>query len=104
MRRHQSENLALMGMPIGQSQNDGSSDSQEIPVSMDNVRPGGTEDQSITYPSREALGRNVQVRRSECIRKSPHFFLVYENHVLFFYFYSLYLDFEYIPFQAFYKV
>ena len=29
--------------PIGQAQNDGSSDSQQIPVSMDNVRPEGTE-------------------------------------------------------------
>ena len=38
---------------------------------MDNLRPGGTEDQSITYPSGEALGRNVHVRRSEHIRKSP---------------------------------
>ena len=27
--------------PIGQAQNDGSSDSQEIPVSMENLRPGG---------------------------------------------------------------
>ena len=37
--------------PIGKVQNDGSSDSQEIPVSKDNVRPEGTEDQSVTYPS-----------------------------------------------------
>ena len=34
--------------PIGQAQNNGSSaNSQEIPVSMDNERPEGTEDQSI---------------------------------------------------------
>ena len=38
---------------------------------MDNVRPEGTEDQSDTSPSREALGRSVHVRRYECIRKSP---------------------------------
>ena len=35
--------------PIGQAQNDGSSDSQEILVSMDNVRPERTVYQSITY-------------------------------------------------------
>ena len=36
-------------VPIGQAQNDGSSyNSQEIPVSMDNVIPEGNEDQSIT--------------------------------------------------------
>ena len=34
--------------PIGQAQNDGSSDNtQEIPVSVDNVRPEGTADQYI---------------------------------------------------------
>ena len=38
---------------------------------MDNVRPEGNKDQSITYPSGEALGRNVHVRGSERIRKSP---------------------------------
>ena len=38
---------------------------------MDNVRPEGTEDQDVTYPSGEALGRNVHVRRSERIIKSP---------------------------------
>ena len=57
--------------PIGQAQNDGSSDSQEILVSMDNLRPEGTEDQSVTYPSVEALERNVNVRHSKRIRNSP---------------------------------
>ena len=37
--------------PVGQSQNDSSSDSQEIPVSMKNGCPDGTEDQSVTSPS-----------------------------------------------------
>ena len=53
--------------PIGQSQNDGSSDSQEILVSMENVRPEGTEDQYVTSPNGEALGRNVHARSSERI-------------------------------------
>ena len=58
--------------PIGQAQNGGSSsNSQEIPVSMDNVCPEGTEDQYVTSPSGEALGRNVHVRRSKRIRNSP---------------------------------
>ena len=58
--------------PIGQSQNDGSSaNSQEITVSMDNVYPEGTEDQYVTSPSGEALGRNFHVRRSERIENSP---------------------------------
>ena len=36
--------------PIGQSQNDSySTNTQEIPVSMDNVCPEGTEDQYVTY-------------------------------------------------------
>ena len=34
--------------PIGQSHNNGSSDIQEILVSMDNLRPEGTEDQYVT--------------------------------------------------------
>ena len=38
---------------------------------MDNERHEGTEDQSVTSPSGEALGRNVHVRRSKCIRKYP---------------------------------
>ena len=38
---------------------------------MENVRPGGTEDQSVTYPSGEALRWNFHVTRSERIRKSP---------------------------------
>ena len=52
--------------PIGQAQNDVSSANiQEIPVSMDNVRPKGTEDQSITSSDGEDLRRNVHMRRSE---------------------------------------
>ena len=39
---------------------------------MENVRPEGTEDQYVTYPNGEALGRNFHVRRSERIRNSPH--------------------------------
>ena len=39
---------------------------------MDNVCPEGNENQYVTSPSGEALGRNVNVRRSECIRNSPH--------------------------------
>ena len=38
---------------------------------MENLRPGGTEDQSVTSPRGEALGRNVHVRRSKRIRNSP---------------------------------
>ena len=38
---------------------------------MDNVHPEGTEDQSVTSPNGEALGRNVHVRRSKRIRNSP---------------------------------
>ena len=33
--------------------------------------PEGTEDQYVTSPSVEALGRNFHVRRSEQIRNSP---------------------------------
>ena len=52
--------------PIGQSQNDGASaNSQEIPVSMDNVCPEVTEDQSITSSDGEDLRRNAHVRRSK---------------------------------------
>ena len=58
--------------PIGQAQNGGSSaNGQEIPISMENVYPEGTEYQYVTYPSGEALGRNFNVRRSVRIRKSP---------------------------------
>ena len=58
--------------PIGQAQNDGySSNIQEIPVSMDNVCPEGTEDQYVKSPRGEALLRNVHVRRSERIRNYP---------------------------------
>ena len=42
-------------VPVGQAQNNGSSDSQETPVSIANVRPEGTEDKSVTFPSGEAL-------------------------------------------------
>ena len=38
---------------------------------MDNVCPEGNENQYVTSPSGEALGRNVNVRRSERIRNSP---------------------------------
>ena len=59
-------------VPIGQTQNNGSSaNSQEIPVSMENVCPEGTEDQYVPSKNGEALGGNVHVRRSECIRNSP---------------------------------
>ena len=58
--------------PIDQAHNDGSSaNSQEIPVSMDNVCPEGTENQYVTSTSGEALGRNVRVRCYERIRNSP---------------------------------
>ena len=39
---------------------------------MDNVCPKGTENQYFTSPSGEALGINVNVRRSERIINSPH--------------------------------
>ena len=59
-------------VPIGQSKNNGySANSQEIPVSMDNVCPEVTEDQYVTSPRGEALGSNVHLRRSKCIRNSP---------------------------------
>ena len=38
---------------------------------MDNVRPGGKEDQPVTSTSGESLGSNARVRRSKRIRKSP---------------------------------
>ena len=38
---------------------------------MDNACSEGTEDQYVTSPSGEALGRNFNVRRSERIRSSP---------------------------------
>ena len=44
-------------VPIGQEQNGGSSaNSQEIPVSMDNVCPEGNEDQYVSSTNGEALG------------------------------------------------
>ena len=58
--------------PLVKAQNEGSSaNSQEIPVSMDNMCPDGNENQYVTSPSGENLGRNVNMRRSECIRNSP---------------------------------
>ena len=58
--------------PIGKAQNIGSSvNSREIPVSMDNVCSDGNENQYVTSTSGEALGGNVNVRRSERIRNSP---------------------------------
>ena len=39
---------------------------------MNNLRPEGTGDQSVTSPNGEALGSNIYVRRSERIRNSPH--------------------------------
>ena len=56
-------------MTTDQAHNDSFSDNQEIPVSMDNVCTEETEDQSVTYPSGKALGRNVHVRRSKSTRK-----------------------------------
>ena len=38
---------------------------------MENVCPKGNENQYVTSPSGEALGRNVNVRRSKRIRNSP---------------------------------
>ena len=38
---------------------------------MDNVRPEGTEEQYIKYPSGESLGRNFHVMHSKRIRNSP---------------------------------
>ena len=38
---------------------------------MENVCPDGNENQYVTSPCGEALGRNVNVRRSECISNSP---------------------------------
>ena len=38
---------------------------------MENVRPEGTEGQSFTSPSGEALEINVHVRRYKCIGNSP---------------------------------
>ena len=58
--------------PLVKAQNDGSSaKSQEIPVSMDIMCPDGNENQYVTSPSGEALGRNVKVRRSKRIINYP---------------------------------
>ena len=45
--------------------------SQEIPVSMDNVRTEGTAYQYVTSTSGKALGRNLHVWRSKRIIKYP---------------------------------
>ena len=41
---------------------------------MDNVCPDRNKNQYVTSPSGEALGRNVNVRRSERIRNFPQWF------------------------------
>ena len=62
-------------MHIGQAQKDGSSANiQEIPVSMENVRPEGTEYQSITSVDGEDLMRNVHVRRSK-----KYFYIIHDG-------------------------
>ena len=38
---------------------------------MENVRPEGTDNQSVISPSAEALDRDFLIRRSERIIKSP---------------------------------
>ena len=50
--------------PISQANNNSSSGSQEIPVSIDNEHPEATKDQVDASPSGEYFGRNVHVRRS----------------------------------------
>ena len=53
-------------VPIFQAQKNGcSANSQETPVSMENERPEGTEDQYITSADGEDLMRNVHMRCSE---------------------------------------
>ena len=52
--------------PLVKAENNGSiANSQEIPVSMDNEHPEGTEDQYITSEDSEDLRRSVHMRRSE---------------------------------------
>ena len=64
--------LMVTMRPLVKAKNDGSNaKSQEIPFSMDNMCPDMNKNQYVTSPSGEALGRNVNVRRSECIRNSP---------------------------------
>ena len=41
---------------------------------MENVRLEVTEDQYVTSPSGEALGRNVHVKHSKRIRNSPQWY------------------------------
>ena len=58
--------------PLVKAQKDGSSANiQETPVSMENMCLDGNENQYVTSPSGEDLGRNVNVRNSERIRNSP---------------------------------
>ena len=58
--------------PIVEAQKESyGANSQEIPVSMENVCPEGIEEQYVTSPNGEAFGRNFHVRRSERIRNSP---------------------------------
>ena len=53
-------------MNIGQAQNEGSSvNIQEIPLSLNNERPEGTEEQSITSVDGEDLKRDVHIRCSK---------------------------------------
>ena len=52
--------------PLVKAENDGSiANSQEIPVSMDNEHPEGTENQSITSEDGEDLRNNVHMRSSK---------------------------------------
>ena len=52
--------------PLVKAKKDGSSaNNQEIPVSMDNERPEGTEYQSTTTTDGEDLRRNAHVTRSK---------------------------------------
>ena len=41
---------------------------------MGNLCPEGNENQYVTSPSGEALGRNLHVRRSKRTRKYPHLY------------------------------
>ena len=58
-------------MSVVQAWYNGSSEQQEMLVSVDNYCPEGTENKSVTYLIREALEINFHVRRSEYTQKSP---------------------------------
>ena len=76
MRYHQSENLALMGT-MRQLVRHRAAVLVLIAKkyrSMDNVCPEGTEEKYVTSTRGEALGRNVNVRRSERIRNYPQWY------------------------------